>query len=130
VPSGPGRILIAEDNPINQIVTLRAVHNLGYAAEVVSSGDAALEAWARDRFDLILMDCQMPGMDGYQAAGEIRRRENGGSRVPIVAMTANVVDGDEEKCRTSGMDDYLSKPIRLSSLARTLQRWLVPSPTP
>jgi signal transduction histidine kinase len=127
---GPGRILIAEDNPINQIVTLRAVRHLGYAAEVVSSGDAALEAWARDRFDLILMDCQMPGMDGYHAAVEIRRRENGGSRVPIVAMTANVVDGDEEKCRTSGMDDYLSKPIRLSSLARTLQRWLVPSPTP
>jgi CheY-like chemotaxis protein len=126
-PSGCGRILIVEDNPVNQIVALRAVRSLGYAAEVVSGGDAALEACGRDHFDLILMDCQMPGMDGYHAAAEIRRREDGANRVPIVAMTANAIDGDEDKCRTSGMDDYLPKPIRLSSLARTLERWLATS---
>ncbi|MGA2269802.1 MAG: ATP-binding protein [Bryobacteraceae bacterium] len=131
LPSRIWRILIVEDNPVNQIVALRAVHGLGYAAEVVSGGEAALEAWGRGSFDLILMDCQMPGMDGYQAAAEIRRRENGAGRVPIVAMTANAIDGDQEKCRASGMDDYLAKPVRLSALARTLERWLsVSAPQP
>ena len=122
--SGIRRILIVEDNPVNQIVALRAVRGLGYAAEVVSGGEAALEAWGRDSFDLILMDCQMPDMDGYEVTAEIRRREDGAGRVPIVAMTANTIDGDEEKCRASGMDDYLPKPVRLAALARTLERWL------
>jgi CheY-like chemotaxis protein len=131
LPEGPAlasssirRILIVEDNPVNQIIALRAVRGLGYAAEVVSGGGAALEAWGRDSFDLILMDCQMPDMDGYEAAAEIRRREDGTGRVPIVAMTANSIAGDEEKCRASGMDDYLPKPVRLAALARTLERWL------
>jgi signal transduction histidine kinase/ActR/RegA family two-component response regulator len=123
-PSSIRRILIVEDNPVNQIVALRAVRGLGYAAEVVSGGEAALEAWGRDSFDLILMDCQMPDMDGYEVTAEIRRREDGAGRVPIVAMTANTIDGDEEKCRASGMDDYLPKPVRLAALARTLERWL------
>ena len=123
-PSSIRRILIVEDNPVNQIIALRAVRGLGYAAEVVSGGGAALEAWGRDSFDLILMDCQMPDMDGYEAAAEIRRREHGTARVPIVAMTANTIAGDEEKCRASGMDDYLPKPVRLAALARTLERWL------
>ena len=123
-PSGSRHILIVEDNPVNQIIALRAVCGLGYAAEVVSGGEAALEAWGRDCFDLILMDCQMPGMDGYETTSEIRRREHGTVRVPIVAMTANAIYGDEEKCRASGMDDYLPKPVRLAVLARTLERWL------
>ena len=130
-PPGIRRILIVEDHPVNQMVALRAVRSLGYAAEVVSSGEAALEAWGRDSFDLILMDCQMPEMDGYEAAAEIRRREEGTACVPIVAMTANTIAGDEEKCRASGMDDYLPKPVRLAELARTLERWLpVSAPGP
>ena len=129
--SGIRHILIVEDNPVNQMVALRAVRVLGYAAAVVSGGEAALEAWGRDSVDLILMDCQMPGMDGYEAAAEIRRREDGTRHVPIVAMTANTVEGDEEKCRASGMDDYLPKPVRLAALARTLERWLpVSAPGP
>jgi signal transduction histidine kinase/ActR/RegA family two-component response regulator len=130
-PAPIRRILIVEDNPVNQIVARRAVRALGYAAEIVSGGEAALEAWGRDSFDLILMDCQMPDMDGYEAAAEIRRREDRTARVPIVAMTANTIAGDEEKCRASGMDDYLPKPVRLAVLARTLERWLpVSAPGP
>ena len=137
-PGGPAqappdtrRILIVEDHPVNQIVALRAVRSWGYLADVVSSGEAALEAWGRDSFDLILMDCQMPEMDGYEAAAEIRRREDRTARVPIVAMTADTIAGDQEKCRASGMDDYLLKPVRFAVLARTLERWLpVSAPGP
>ena len=131
-PSSAGRILIVDDNPVNQIVALRAVRGLGYAAEVASGGAQALEACARDRFDLVLMDCQMPDMDGYQTTAEIRRREatlsSGAVRLPIIAMTANAVAGDREKCLAAGMDDYLSKPIRLAALERMLELWLVASP--
>ena len=125
-PSGDGRILIVEDNPVNQIVALRAVGTLGYAAEVASGGEQALEALRRDRFAAILMDCQMPGMDGYQAAGEIRRRESHApsqAHTPIIAMTANAVEGDIERCQAAGMDDYLTKPIRMAALSRALERW-------
>jgi CheY-like chemotaxis protein len=92
--------------------------------EVVAGGEAALEALERGHFDLVLMDCQMPGMDGYSATIEIRRRERGGRRMPIVAMTANAVEGDRERCIDAGMDDYLSKPIRLAVLGKTLECWL------
>jgi CheY-like chemotaxis protein len=121
----PGcRILIVEDNPVNQMVASRALQTLGYVAEVVAGGEAALEALDRGQFDLILMDCQMPGMDGYVATAEIRRREGGRNRIPIVAMTANAVDGDRERCMAAGMDDYISKPIRLASLGKMLESWL------
>jgi signal transduction histidine kinase/CheY-like chemotaxis protein len=118
------RILAVEDNPVNQMVAMRALVTLGYLADVVPGGEAALEALERCRFDLILMDCQMPGMDGYAAAAEIRRREGGRSRIPIVAMTANSIDGDRERCMAAGMDDYLSKPIRLVALGKMLECWL------
>jgi signal transduction histidine kinase/ActR/RegA family two-component response regulator len=125
------RILIVEDNPVNQIVASRAVRGLGYSAEVASGGREALEACGGNRFDLILMDCQMPEMDGYQVAQEIRRREaeapRGSAwdrRIPIVAMTANAINGDQQKCAAAGMDDYLPKPVRLAALAGTLERWL------
>jgi len=129
-PPGAGRrerILIVEDNPVNQLVALRAVTGMGYAAEVACGGEAALQALARQRFHLVLMDCQMPAMDGYQAAAEIRRREGAApwkQRIPIVAMTANVMSGDVQRCREAGMDDYLAKPIRLAALSVALQRWL------
>jgi signal transduction histidine kinase/ActR/RegA family two-component response regulator len=118
------RILIVEDNPVNQIVAARALRTLGYSPDIASSGEAALDVLLQRPFDLILMDCQMPGMDGYQTAAEIRRREAGRHRTPIVAMTANNVDGDRERCVAAGMDDYLSKPFRMAALERALRRWL------
>jgi signal transduction histidine kinase/ActR/RegA family two-component response regulator len=121
------QILIVEDNPVNQIVAARALRTLGYSPDVASSGEAALDILVQRRFDLILMDCQMPGMDGYQTAAEIRLREAGRRRTPIVAMTANNVDGDRERCVAAGMDDYLSKPFRMAALERALRRWLSPA---
>src|ERR1017187_5205899 len=126
VPACGRRVLIVEDNPINQIVALRAVTGLGYQAELAPGGEEALAAFARDRFDAILMDCQMPGMDGYQVAAEMRRLEalaTAAKPTPIIAMTANVIEGDQQKCVQAGMNDYLSKPMRLAPLARTLERW-------
>jgi len=132
-PAGERRVLIVEDNPVNQIVALRTVGSLGYAAQVASGGEQALEAFDRERFDIILMDCQMPGMDGYQATAEIRRREArtpDSRRTPIVAMTANSIEGDREKCRAAGMDDYLPKPVRMTELSKTLARWTAPAGPP
>ena len=119
------RILIVDDNPVNQIVALRAVNNLGYLAEVVAGGEQALEAVDRAPFAAILMDCQMPGLDGYQATAQIRRREaqTGERRTPIVAMTASATEGDPERCRAAGMDDYLTKPLRMAALSLALERW-------
>ncbi len=121
------RILVVEDNPVNQLVVSRMLQNLGYFPTVVSGGEVALEALAGQQFDLIFMDCQMPGMDGYETAAEIRRRERGARRAPIVALTANAVDGDRERCLAAGMDDYLAKPLRLSILEATIHRWLAPA---
>jgi len=124
-----GRVLIVDDNPVNQLVAQRAVDRFGYRAEVVSGGAEALVAIreaARQRapFDAVLMDCQMPDMDGYQTTAAIRHWENGKHRVPIIALTANCIEGDREKCLDSGMDDYLAKPFRLASLESTLERWI------
>jgi signal transduction histidine kinase/CheY-like chemotaxis protein len=119
-------VLIVDDNPVNQIVAARAVHKLGYMAEVVSSGEAALEAIDRAEFAAVLMDCQMPNLDGYQTTAQIRTLEaQTGSRrrTPIIAMTANAVEGDPQRCRAAGMDDYLAKPLRMATLSAALQRW-------
>jgi signal transduction histidine kinase/ActR/RegA family two-component response regulator len=116
-------VLIAEDNPVNQMVALRAVRKLGYFADVVSNGREALTALEQRRYHLVLMDCQMPEMDGYQAAAAIRRSSGPGHDIPILAMTANAVEGDQQRCFEAGMDDYLTKPIRTALLARALERW-------
>ena len=96
----------------------------GYTAEAVESGLEVLAAMDRATYDLILMDCQMPDMDGYQATAAIRKREGKGRHVPIVALTANAMEGDRERCLQTGMDDYVSKPIEPKTLLATLQRWL------
>jgi signal transduction histidine kinase/CheY-like chemotaxis protein len=126
--AGSGHVLIVDDHPVNQMVALRGIRNLGYSGEVAANGLEALQALERHHFDAVLMDCQMPEMDGYAAAAEIRRREANVSlsHLPIIAMTANPVEGDQERCRAAGMDDYLSKPFRLATLGETLQRWVTP----
>lgn len=123
------RILLAEDNPVNQKVALRLLEKLNYRVDVVADGLTAVAAWQTGKYDLIIMDCQMPQMDGYEATREIRRLEESQRRIPIVALTAHAMKGDEEKCRAAGMDDYLSKPIDRDKLEVCLER-LLPSTGP
>jgi two-component system sensor histidine kinase/response regulator len=118
------RILLAEDNVVNQKVAVRLLEKLDYRVEVVADGLSAVAAWQTGKFDLIIMDCQMPQMDGYAATREIRRIEAGQRHIPIVALTAHAMKGDEEKCRAAGMDDYLSKPIDRAKLENCLERCL------
>jgi len=120
-------VLLVEDNPVNQELALHMLKLLGCRAVVANQGREALEALDRAVFDLILMDCQMPEMDGFEATAEIRRREaaqTNGRRIPVVALTAGAVEGDREKCLAAGMDDYVTKPFTLDRLERVLRRWL------
>ena len=118
------KILIVEDNVINQKVALGQLKVLGYEAEVVSNGTDAIEAIRTRAYDLVLLDCQMPDIDGYDVARTIRKLGNGMRRVPIVAMTAHTMDGEREKCLAAGMDDYLAKPVSTQRLSAVLVRWL------
>ncbi len=118
------RILIAEDNLVNEKVALRVLQQLGYTAEAVRDGNAAVEAWTRGQYDLILMDCQMPELDGYDATREIRRRERAGQHIPIIALTAHAMKDDDLKCKAAGMDGYLTKPLDRTLLEHCLSRHL------
>ncbi len=120
------RVLVVEDNAVNQLVADWALKRLGYTIDVATDAAKALEAVERQRYDVILMDIQMPGMDGYKAAAAIRARERGRPRTPIIAMTGSVGPGDRERCLAAGMDDYLSKPIDLGQLSATVEHWTRP----
>jgi len=120
------RILVAEDYPVNQTVAVCLLEKLGYQADVVANGLEAIEASARIRYALVLMDCHMPEMDGWKATAMIRTREQeqGTERLPIIALTANAMEGDREKCLNADMDDYLAKPVRLAQLRALLVKWI------
>lgn len=125
-PGSGQRILLAEDNLTNQRLAVQILTTLGHSVDVVSNGIEAVEYAAKGDYDLILMDCQMPVMDGYEATAAIRGEESG-RRVPVIAMTANVMKYDREKCLAAGMDDYISKPINIVSFQQVLNDWLTNS---
>jgi CheY-like chemotaxis protein/HPt (histidine-containing phosphotransfer) domain-containing protein len=120
------RLLVVEDNPTNQEVALGILGQMGYRAEAVPDGLVALRALAKTDYDLVLMDCQMPELDGYECTRRIRQADTPvrNHRIPIVAMTAHAMSGDREKCLASGMDDYLTKPIHPGALREVLEKWL------
>ncbi len=124
------RILLVEDSPVNQRVQMRILERIGFAADTVNNGQEALAALEQHPYDIILMDCQMPGLDGYNATREIRRREANGRRTVIIGVTANALSGDREECLAIGMDDYVAKPVAPEDLAATLEKWVTPAVTP
>jgi len=118
------RVLLVEDNPLNQKVAVLQLERLHCTVDLAANGLEAIEAYKRLDYDAILMDCQMPGMDGFEATRMIRTLEVPGRRTPIIALTANAMRGDRDRCLASGMDDYLAKPVDRGALARTLKRWV------
>jgi signal transduction histidine kinase/CheY-like chemotaxis protein len=117
-------VLVADDNEINRFVAVEHLRALGYAADTVENGQQAVEAVSSRRYAAVLMDCQMPGLDGYGAAREIRRRETGQTRVPIIAVTAHALPGERETVLAAGMDDYIAKPVTPGALERALLCWI------
>jgi CheY-like chemotaxis protein len=117
-------VLVAEDNPVNQQVAMRLLTRFGCEVDVVSSGRAAIEAVGLTEYALVLMDCQMPELDGFEATARIRASEGPDRHTPIIAMTASAMRGDRERCLAAGMDDYISKPVRIDDLRVAVERWL------
>ncbi|PCI36720.1 MAG: hypothetical protein COB53_08625 [Elusimicrobia bacterium] len=118
------RLLVAEDNPVNQKVLLSMLEKIGFDADLVSDGKAALAAVESGGYDLVFMDCQMPVLDGYESARRIRLLSSGAARVPIIGITAHVLKGDREKALQAGMNDYLAKPIELEQLQDVISKWI------
>ena len=124
------RILLAEDNVINQRVALKVLEKFGYSVDTAVNGRLALDAVQDTAYDLVLMDCQMPVMDGYEATEAIRQAEGDRKHTPIIAMTAGAMDGDRDRCLDAGMDDYLIKPVRPQELQNMIEKWMVRAETP
>jgi PAS domain S-box-containing protein len=127
--TGPLRVLLVEDNTVNRRVAERLLERLGHEVVSAEHGRAALDLLEREAFDVVLMDCLMPVMDGFEATRELRRREAGRQRMPVVALTASAMQGDRERCLAAGMDDYASKPIKPADLAAVLERVVEARPT-
>ena len=124
-----GHILLAEDNHVNQRVATRILQNAGYRCDIAANGLEAIEALSHVSYDLVLMDCQMPEMDGFEATAVIRfRGGEWGTHTPIIALTANAMQGDRERCLKAGMDDYISKPVKPDNLIAALEKWLNDAP--
>ena len=127
-PAGGPTVLLVEDNEVNQVVAAAILRRRGYEVDVVENGREALDAVDRRTYTAVLMDCQMPVMDGYEATAELRTRENGGPRLPIIALTAHASDGEREHCLACGMDGFLTKPVRPEELVETLARFIGEEP--
>jgi PAS domain S-box-containing protein len=133
-----GRVLVAEDNSVSQMLAAEVLKRLGCQVDVVGNGIEAVEAWKQLPYDLIFMDCDMPAMDGFEATRQIRRQEGAGRHggnphggrphTPIIAMTASALQGDAERCLAAGMDEFMSKPLRLQQISRVVETWLPPVP--
>ena len=119
------RILLAEDNIVNQKVAMKMLETLGCSVDVANDGIEALEMWESSRYELVFMDVHMPGMDGMETTGRMREIESGCGRrrTPIIAMTANAMEGDAERCFAAGMDDYAAKPVKKEILRSILTKW-------
>jgi len=118
------RILLVDDHPPNRTIVLQQLRRLGYEADIARNGREAIDAALGGRYELVLMDCVMPEVDGFEATRQIRARERSGGHVSIVAMTANAMEGDREACLRAGMDDYIAKPVRLAQLRRIVERYM------
>ena len=124
------RVLVVDDNPVNRMVALAHLEHLDFEAIAVDSGQEALDRLHAEAFDIVLMDCQLPGLDGYETTRRLRRSEGDGAHLPVIAVTAHAMKGERERCLAAGMDDYLAKPFRNDELADALERWLgVGAPT-
>ncbi len=118
-------VLVVEDSPVNRLVAMHVLERCGFRAHVVNDGREALQALSTQHYDAVLMDCQMPDIDGYEATRELRRRESAtGEHTPVIAMTAHAMTGDRERCLEAGMDDYIAKPVRSQTLNEVLRRWI------
>jgi CheY-like chemotaxis protein/HPt (histidine-containing phosphotransfer) domain-containing protein len=119
-------VLVVDDHPVNRALLARQLETLGYASEAAHDGEQALQLWRSGRFSLVLSDCQMPGMDGYELARRIRAEEvaRGQRRIPVIACTAMALEGEVPACMAAGMDECLFKPVELATLRKTLGRWL------
>ena len=124
--SADAPILVAEDNPVNQLVAARMVEKCGFRVEIAENGKEAAALIREHQYSAVLMDCQMPVLDGYEATAQIRADEGPARHLPVIAMTAHSLNGDREKCLAAGMDDYLAKPLSVSELRETLERWTLP----
>ncbi|MBL8267255.1 response regulator, partial [Steroidobacter sp.] len=127
---GTVRVLVAEDNAVNRLLVKRMFEKLGCRIDLAGNGREAVDMASRLRYDIIFMDCFMPELDGYGASRALRQLEQGERRVPIIALTANAMADDRAKCIAAGMDDYLSKPVGLEDIRKTLQRWVYDLRTP
>ena len=119
-------ILVAEDDSANQRIISQQLQKLGYSVEIADDGQQALRRYQADRFDLLLTDCDMPNMDGFDLTTSIRRleRDHGGTKIPIVAVTASATTSVEERCYAAGMDDFMTKPVTKTRLGNMLRKWL------